>query len=163
MYTVYVNNYTTAFETIQECSKDPKVAQFLDDTKKIPECKFLDIQSYLSILFIDITAVHSQSVMPIQRIPRYVLLLQDLFNQTDSTHPDYSNLQKALQKMKEVAGYVNEKKREAENMNQVASIQKFLVGFTQNLCEPHRRYVSKACIRYVTEPVCRYARAFSMK
>jgi hypothetical protein len=57
-----------------------------------------------------------------------VLLLQDLYNNTPRKHADYEDLQRALVKMKEVAGYVNEKKREAENLNQVSNIQRYLVG-----------------------------------
>ena len=56
------------------------------------------------------------------------MLIQDLYNNTPRNHPDYEDLQRALVKMKEVAGYVNEKKREAENLNQVSHVQKFLVG-----------------------------------
>jgi hypothetical protein len=51
-----------------------------------------------------------------------------LYNTTPRNHDDYDDLQRALLKMKEVAGYVNEKKREAENLNQVSNIQKYLVG-----------------------------------
>lgn len=50
---------------------------------------------------------------------RYVLLLQDLCKHTHAGHPDYEKLNQALKKMKDVADYVNERKREAENLTQV--------------------------------------------
>ncbi len=34
--------------------------------------------------------------MPIQRLPRYVMLLQDLLAHTPNTHIDYTELSKAL-------------------------------------------------------------------
>lgn len=34
--------------------------------------------------------------MPVQRIPRYNLLLRDLIRQTKPDHPDYNNIQEAL-------------------------------------------------------------------
>lgn len=67
-------------------------------------------------------------IMPVQRLPRYVMLIQDLFNFTAKNHPDFEDLQLALKKMKDVAGYVNERKREAENLNQVSNIQRYLTG-----------------------------------
>lgn len=38
---------------------------------------------------------------------------------------------------------MNERKREAENLNQVLQIQEFMVGKFDNLCVPHRRYIRK--------------------
>lgn len=44
-------------------------------------------------------------IQPVQRIPRYNLLLSDLLKRTESTHPDYANLQQALANMQSVASY----------------------------------------------------------
>jgi len=52
----------------------------------------------------------------------------DLHKHTDEEHADFENLSKALQKMKEVADYVNERKREAENLSKVYIIMKKLTG-----------------------------------
>jgi RhoGEF domain len=57
-----------------------------------------------------------------------VLLLQDLVKHTPPKHADHANLAKALKKMKDVADYVNERKREAENLTQVLAIQSKLTG-----------------------------------
>ena len=42
-----------------------------------------------------------------------MLLLEGLAENTDAAHADYESVKTALTKVKEVAGYVNEKKREA--------------------------------------------------
>ena len=34
-------------------------------------------------------------ISPVQRLPRYLLLLKDLFKCTPEDHPDYQNVQKA--------------------------------------------------------------------
>jgi hypothetical protein len=47
---------------------------------------------------------------------------------TWQTHPDYSNLKKALGLVKQTARYVNERKREAESQSKVVEIQSSLVG-----------------------------------
>ncbi len=45
-----------------------------------------------------------------------------------------------------MADYVNEKKREAENINQVIDVQSRLTGMTKNLAEPHRRFVRQGSV-----------------
>ncbi|KYQ90529.1 pleckstrin (PH) domain-containing protein [Tieghemostelium lacteum] len=129
VYTMYVNNYNNSFAAINECKENPKFAELLDKNRS---SYGLDLSSFL--------------IMPIQRLPRYVLLLQDLMKHTQETHTDYNDLTLALKKMKEVAEYVNEKKREAENLNQVLMIQNSLSGKFKNLAEPHRRYVHKGAL-----------------
>lgn len=83
-------------------------------------------------------------IMPIQRIPRYVLLLNDLCKHTKKSHLDFSDLRKALLKMKEVAGYVNEHKRDAENLNAVLKIGKQEHIFNVS----HRRLVRRYFITF---------------
>ena len=39
----------------------------------------------------------------VQRIPRYNLLLADLLKNTDEDHPDYRNLTKSIEEMRNVA------------------------------------------------------------
>ena len=45
-------------------------------------------------------------VLPIQRIPRYILLLQEILKYTSGNHGDYNVLVTVLQKMKQIATYV---------------------------------------------------------
>ncbi len=49
--------------------------------------------------------------------------VQDLLRHTDSGHTDHVDLVKALTEMRQVADYINEKKREAEALNLVVRIQ----------------------------------------
>jgi hypothetical protein len=51
--------------------------------------RFLDFESFL--------------VKPIQRLPKYVLLLKDLLKHTDPSHPDYVNIESASAQYGEVA------------------------------------------------------------
>lgn len=88
-------------------------------------------------------------IMPIQRIPRYVLLLNDLCKHTKKSHLDFSDLRKALLKMKEVAGYVNEHKRDAENLNAVLNLRQFLIGKQEHIFNvSHRRLVRRYFITF---------------
>jgi RhoGEF domain len=44
--------------------------------------------------------------MPVQRLPRYVMLLNELMKNTAQKHPDYQNINKAVVQLKEVAGLI---------------------------------------------------------
>ncbi len=70
-----------------------------------------------------------------------MLLLEGLVENTSTAHADYVNLKMGLAKMKEVTGslqllinfftisvYVNERKREAEAIHEVLSVQDKLMG-----------------------------------
>jgi len=60
--------------------------------------------------------------MPIQRIPRYRLLLQELLKYTPETHPDYANINKAVAEIMKVAEHVNEGIRHTENSRLLVDI-----------------------------------------
>jgi len=63
-------------------------------------------------------------IAPIQRIPRYNLLLKDLIKSTSDSHPDYQNLKAALALMQEVAGHVNNSMKTSDNFKTLLSIEK---------------------------------------
>ena len=63
-------------------------------------------------------------IMPIQRIARYVLLLQDLKKHVSTEHPHYRLLEKAVDGMKSLANSVNEVKRKEEEMTRLFEVQK---------------------------------------
>ncbi len=45
-------------------------------------------------------------ILPIQRIPRYILLLQEIAKYTPEVHADYQHVLEALSKMKSIATFV---------------------------------------------------------
>lgn len=53
-------------------------------------------------------------ILPIQRIPRYELLLKELLKYTATDHKDRENLESSLAKVKDVAERINEGKRNDE-------------------------------------------------
>jgi len=52
--------------------------------------------------------------MPVQRLPRYVLLLEELLRKTPGTHPDFTNIKDAIDSVKTVSQQVNSKKAQSE-------------------------------------------------
>lgn len=99
VYTDYINNYDQAQSTLLRCKEEsPRFAQFLHDRSLEPICAMRGLESFL--------------VTPIQRLPRYGLLLRELIKATEETHPDFKDLQKAVSRIDEITRYLNEKRRE---------------------------------------------------
>ena len=67
-------------------------------------------------------------ITPVQRIPRYNLLLKEIVKNTWKTHPDYEDLVAAMEKIRETALYVNERAREAENLAKMITLQSNITG-----------------------------------
>jgi hypothetical protein len=109
--------------------------------KEHPEGKSLDLASFL--------------IMPVQRIPRYNMLLTDMMRHTWEDHPDYNSLKKvfiidlficlfrfclndrvinhylilqATDKIQSIAAFINERKREAENVSKTLEISNKITG-----------------------------------
>ena len=112
VYTSYVQNYNSSLAVFNQLAKNKKFQKFLSAGKDHPRSKSRDLQSFL--------------IQPVQRVPRYNLLLADLVKHTWNGHPDKSNLEKATEEIQRIATFLNEKKREAENMTKVYQIQEII-------------------------------------
>ncbi|KAG0200036.1 hypothetical protein BGX28_006795 [Mortierella sp. GBA30] len=125
MYSNYVKTYTSALTHINECmSRNDRFTEFLKTTTKRPECKSLDFQSYL--------------MLPVQRIPRYRMLLESLLRHTPQDHPDHRKLQTAFQSMEQTANFVNETIRQHEMFREMVELQSKISGLSEPLVKPGR-------------------------
>ena len=71
--------------------------------------------------------LESLLITPIQRIPRYNLLLADLIKNTGEDHPDLPSLREALKQMIEMAEQVNLAIKFTENQKKLAQIQQLIL------------------------------------
>uniref|UniRef100_A0A8C5FB51 Vav 3 guanine nucleotide exchange factor b n=1 Tax=Gadus morhua TaxID=8049 RepID=A0A8C5FB51_GADMO len=71
-------------------------------------------------------------VVPMQRVLKYHLLLQELVKHTHDT-ADKSNLRMALDAMKDLAQYVNEVKRDNETLREIDQYQRSIENLNQPL------------------------------
>uniref|UniRef100_A0A8B9HVV5 Vav guanine nucleotide exchange factor 3 n=1 Tax=Astyanax mexicanus TaxID=7994 RepID=A0A8B9HVV5_ASTMX len=71
-------------------------------------------------------------VVPMQRVLKYHLLLQELVKHT-SDATEKSNLRQALDAMKDLAQYVNEVKRDNETLREIDQYQKSIENLNQSL------------------------------
>ncbi|KAF9956554.1 hypothetical protein BGZ72_002688 [Mortierella alpina] len=130
MYSNYVKTYTSALTHINECiSRNDRFADFLKTTAKRPECKNLDFQSYL--------------MLPVQRIPRYRMLLESLLRHTPEDHSDHRKLQSAFKSMEHTANFVNETIRQHEMFGEMVDLQSKITGLAEPLVAPGRALLKR--------------------
>jgi hypothetical protein len=79
-------------------------------------------------------------------------LLADLLKHTPDAHPDHANLQKALASMRETGEFINERKRDAENMTKLQAIHSSMKGPCPALIEASRRFVAEDTVGVVKKP-----------
>ncbi|CAB4404038.1 unnamed protein product [Rhizophagus irregularis] len=130
MYAIYFKSFPQAIATMERLSKESKdFKKFLQQCQQNPELGGLPFNSFLSL--------------PIQRIPRYKLLLEALLKYTEESDPDYNNLKKCVNQISAIADEVNEKIRDAENQQKVLEIQGQVTGLPNNIVHPARRFIYK--------------------
>lgn len=110
-YSIYVNNYTKSLQVLDAHQNNQKLNKFLDAAKK-------NVGSELMPLLIT----------PIQRLPRYELLLREALKLTQPQTPEYKNLDLALKAVREVNHFINESKRRAERLHRLLAISTKVYG-----------------------------------
>ncbi|KAL6055009.1 Rho guanine nucleotide exchange factor (GEF) 17 [Balamuthia mandrillaris] len=108
LYSHYVDNYGNALDTLDRCKKNPSFSTFLKKCEAKPECNYQDLPSFL--------------IMPVQRVPRYEMLLRDLIKKSTSGTESYRMLDSAYTRIRQVTREINERKRVSE---QLAVVQRF--------------------------------------
>jgi len=127
LYTEYITNYNVSLSTYESLrKKNKKFDQWITEKEKDVNLNFQKFESLL--------------ILPVQRIPRYSLLLKELLKHTSHDHDDYEELQYSLKKMENVAIYLNDKKAESENIARVNEIWSRISGMTMGI-SPSRRIV----------------------
>lgn len=121
LYTDYLNNYDRQMTVLTELEKKPAFIQF------IKACKAkMNLGNYL--------------ILPVQRLPRYEILLEGLKRYTSEEHVDYPNIIAALDKVKELNSHVDKKKKDEDNRRAIQEIQKAVSG-APTLFVAHRQFI----------------------
>lgn len=107
------------------CTKMPEAQNYIDYLSKV-DAKFRDALEECQRRANSKFALRSLLVVPFQRVLKYPLLIQELNKQTKSTHPDKKGLERALAAVQDVAKYINQLKRDDENLRSVQDVQESL-------------------------------------
>src|SRR5690606_30765178 len=112
LYSVYCQQYESSVSHVSNLMKNnEEFMKFLEEINPMKDDEH-DLMSYL--------------IMPVQRIPRYILLLNSLISHTDDEHPDKENLIKAIVICKNVADHINEALKLVQQVDSLIRIeQKF--------------------------------------
>jgi len=86
--------------------------------------------------------LNSLLIEPVQRIPRYQLLLEDLVANTPKAHPEFENLLKALRKILAIILKLNETESSCQRRSMWSVYQK-IRGRGSSLWAPSRKFVRK--------------------
>eukprot|EP01125_Pyxidicula_operculata_P017353 TRINITY_DN6074_c0_g2_i1.p1 TRINITY_DN6074_c0_g2~~TRINITY_DN6074_c0_g2_i1.p1 ORF type:complete len:1111 (-),score=275.22 TRINITY_DN6074_c0_g2_i1:73-3264(-) len=127
MYTEYSNKFPVSSQLLAQLSQNSE--SFREELKSLVESNpsRADLASYL--------------IQPIQRIPRYNLLLKELQKNTPEDHADYTVLEECLAKIGEVASHINEEIRRYENSRRVEE-SKNITGLDMTIfIAPHRSFL----------------------
>jgi hypothetical protein len=127
MYQVYVSNHDRATEVLKRLDNNEKFQCFVTKALTDPRAKHMSLASYL--------------IMPIQRVPRYQLLLQELIRNTLDNHSDYLPLKSALAQVTSVAKAINEAVRMQENRLAIMSLQEQFTDSKISFVAPSRRFI----------------------
>lgn len=132
IYPTYVNKHDEALELLRRVNANSgRYARFIQmqkDARESPLSPGLDLASCL--------------IAPIQRIPRYRLLIQEVLKQYAKSfpeHPDIAMLEKALQVVLVYANQVNEQLRRSEQERDMLALKEELTG-----AEKHGQLVTGA-------------------
>lgn len=119
IYSTFINKYPIAMANYGE---------YIEQNARYKSALQALIQTKLPAVPVPLLAGHF-FIMPVQRIPRYILLLEDLLRATPATHQDSKVLVVALDKLRAVANQINDAKAKAEESGKLATLSSKIVGF----------------------------------
>eukprot|EP00462_Mataza_sp_D1_P018341 CAMPEP_0175129318 /NCGR_PEP_ID=MMETSP0087-20121206/5403_1 /TAXON_ID=136419 /ORGANISM="Unknown Unknown, Strain D1" /LENGTH=989 /DNA_ID=CAMNT_0016411449 /DNA_START=1 /DNA_END=2967 /DNA_ORIENTATION=- len=93
LYQTYAKFHSEAINLMKKLMKNSKFFAFHEEKRNDPLAKGLGLSSLL--------------VTPIQRVPRYLMLLKEIISTTSSDHPDYNNLLAAQTQIQAAAANIN--------------------------------------------------------
>ncbi|GAM17250.1 hypothetical protein SAMD00019534_004250 [Acytostelium subglobosum LB1] len=139
IYSDYIVSYDGIIQTLSRLRKKSSVATFLDKCRSDPQSNGQDLNSLL--------------IMPVQRLPRYVLLLSELLKSSPAGSPIIKTLESCISGIKNVTQFINEAKRDDENQNKLKELQDTLIDKV-NVMEPNRKlYLNGECFIHSMYPM----------
>jgi ribosomal protein S18 len=131
IYIGYIGNYSNAVTLLKdELTTNKKLQGFLQEQKNALKEKgerIVNLQDYL--------------IIPVQRLPRYRLLFEDLLKKTETDHVAYEKLKNAVELIREVISTVNEKEGELKNAVIMADLHKSIRIPVPDFIIPTRKLV----------------------
>ncbi len=130
----YVNNYDVSRQSLKdELKANERFRTFVDGvTAANPRA-----------------GLSSLLILPVQRIPRYEMLIRELLRKTPAQHPDFKLLNEAFAKIRAIAQIIDTRKDEQLNFQEVIRVHSQLEPKVVGLVVPSRKFLGEysLCLR----------------
>lgn len=95
--------------------------------------------------------LESSLIAPVQRVPRYLMLMRELLAKTPRAHPDYANVAEVVSRIEKLANAVDQSVRDHESRTGIAEISHQLRDLPPKLLtRPGLVFVRQGILRKVT-------------
>lgn len=136
MYAEYVKNFDQSVQLLASCyAKHPRFAAVVDEIHAMPECKNLTVQHHM--------------LTPVQRVPRYQLLLKEYLKKLPECSPDKDDTERALELVSKAADHANQAMKKIDQFKQLLEIQD-LVGGAVDLVSPTRELLRRGKVTKIS-------------
>ncbi|ELP90356.1 Rho/RAC guanine nucleotide exchange factor, putative [Entamoeba invadens IP1] len=137
----YIVEYNSNLKDVNLLVRHRSVAQVVDASRKAyeemhPGIVIQRFQSYL--------------IMPIQRIPRYVLLIKDMLKNAPPLSPDTDKLVECYKLILDVAAWINEKKLYEEEREKYDIVLRVITGL-YDLNKSYRRFIVSGFCKFMDQ------------
>ncbi|XP_043927239.1 rho guanine nucleotide exchange factor 17 isoform X2 [Protopterus annectens] len=135
IYTAYIDNFLNARDAVRLAKEaKPAFLKFLEQCTRENKEK---------------QALSDLMIKPVQRIPRYELLVKDLLKHTSEQHPDYTSLLDAQKNIKQLAERINKGRKNAEEVEREARILQEIESHIEGIADllaPHRKFLRQEMV-----------------
>jgi len=107
LYYRYIRNFSKARPKIETLTKSPSFKSFVEARREQKDSSKLNLESLL--------------IMPVQRLPRYEMLMKTLLDVTGQSHVDYANLNQSLVALKGLNMWINDKQKMDDEKESIAA------------------------------------------
>lgn len=135
LYSRYASNHGEGIKHIANFRPRPQFQSFLADCQKA--CNGMSIESLL--------------ITPVQRVPRYSMLLKEIGDTMSASHPDAGELWHAFYGVNLSATAINETIRHEEDAEKLMAIQRRFHGAAKDFIKPRTRFVKDAHVHKKTK------------
>ncbi|XP_034240310.1 FYVE, RhoGEF and PH domain-containing protein 4-like isoform X2 [Thrips palmi] len=136
LYTEYVKNFDSAMSLINMMQmKNSRFAAIMHEIHQMPECGNLTLTHHM--------------LSPIQRIPRYELLLKDYLKKLSDDSNDRTDTERALHLVSSAANHANEAMKKISQFQQLLEIQENISGAV-DLVSPTRELLREGKVHKIS-------------
>ncbi|XP_050080473.1 putative protein tag-52 [Anopheles maculipalpis] len=133
LYSVYAFDYRNSLCTLQSLmDKSPTLKRYITNTESRPEVQM----KLISLL-----------ITPIQRIPRYKLLLQQVLLYTSPSDAAYKPLLESIRLVEQSVSHINAVVEDYENTQRLITVQNALTNKSLKLVKPGRKILKEGFLR----------------